>query len=136
MWMLRVKLTCKCVLPASFLPQYPVYATQWHPEKNAFEWASFLRIPHSPEGIEVTQEMANFFVSEARKSSHAAVGIHTCLPTAATQHTAHMALLMVTYCCVFARDPDSRSFEHAVIDAASKALVGLGAYMRLIGQGL
>jgi gamma-glutamyl hydrolase len=52
--------------------QYPVYATQWHPEKNAFEWASFLRIPHSPEGIEVTQEMANFFVGEARKSSHAA----------------------------------------------------------------
>jgi hypothetical protein len=54
-------------------PQYPVYATQWHPEKNAFEWASFLRIPHSPEGIEVTQEMANFFVSEARKSQHALV---------------------------------------------------------------
>jgi hypothetical protein len=53
--------------------QYPVYATQWHPEKNAFEWASFLRIPHSPEGIEVTQEMANFFVSEARRSNHAAV---------------------------------------------------------------
>lgn len=50
-----------------------MYATQWHPEKNAFEWASFLRIPHSPEGIEVTQEMANFFVSEARKSNHAAV---------------------------------------------------------------
>jgi gamma-glutamyl hydrolase len=50
-----------------------VYATQWHPEKNAFEWASFLRIPHSPEGIEVTQEMANFFVSEARKSKHALV---------------------------------------------------------------
>jgi gamma-glutamyl hydrolase len=55
-----------------------VYATQWHPEKNAFEWASFLRIPHSPEGIEVTQEMANFFVSEARRSNHAAVS-HTAL---------------------------------------------------------
>lgn len=61
-----------CLSPAACL-QYPVYATQWHPEKNAFEWASFLRIPHSPEGIEVTQEMANFFVSEARKSKHAAV---------------------------------------------------------------
>ncbi len=58
---------------AALSVQYPVYATQWHPEKNAFEWASFLRIPHSPDAIEVTQEFANFFVSGARKSSHAAV---------------------------------------------------------------
>jgi gamma-glutamyl hydrolase len=51
---------------------YPVYATQWHPEKNAYEWTSTLSIPHSPDAVEVTQESANFFVGEARRNSHAA----------------------------------------------------------------
>nr|XP_043620553.1 gamma-glutamyl hydrolase 2-like [Erigeron canadensis] len=46
---------------------YPVTAVQWHPEKNAFEWASSA-IPHSYDAIQVTQNVANFFVSEARKS--------------------------------------------------------------------
>lgn len=55
--------------------QYPIYATQFHPEKNAFEWASFLRIPHSEAAIEVGQETANFFVSQARRSRHAAVSV-------------------------------------------------------------
>jgi gamma-glutamyl hydrolase len=57
----------------SLLLQYPITATQWHPEKNAFEWVTYLHIPHSPDAIEVTQEVANFFVSEARKNTHAAV---------------------------------------------------------------
>lgn len=46
---------------------YPVAATQWHPEKNAFEWG-FKRIPHSEDAIQVTQNVANYFVSESRKS--------------------------------------------------------------------
>lgn len=46
---------------------YPVTAPQWHPEKNAFEWASNM-IPHSEDAIQVTQNVANFLVSEARKS--------------------------------------------------------------------
>eukprot|EP00775_Hariotina_reticulata_P013441 gene13441-13567_t len=58
-----------------FYPQYPVYATQWHPEKNAYEWPTFLHIPHSPDAIEVTQEVANFFISEARRNAHAAVDV-------------------------------------------------------------
>lgn len=52
--------------------KYPITATQWHPEKNAFEWVTSLHIPHSPDAVEMTQEVANFFVSEARKNSHAA----------------------------------------------------------------
>ena len=52
---------------------YPITATQWHPEKNAFEWARFLHIPHSPDAVEMSQEVANFFISEARKNKHAAV---------------------------------------------------------------
>ncbi|XP_050217104.1 gamma-glutamyl hydrolase 2-like [Mercurialis annua] len=48
---------------------YPVTAFQWHPEKNAFEWGSSM-IPHSEDAIHVTQHVANFLVSEARKSSN------------------------------------------------------------------
>nr|AFK48386.1 unknown [Lotus japonicus] len=46
---------------------YPVSAFQWHPEKNAFEWASS-EIPHTKDAIQITQYAANFLVSEARKS--------------------------------------------------------------------
>ncbi|KAK5849976.1 hypothetical protein PBY51_014267 [Eleginops maclovinus] len=48
---------------------YPIYGTQWHPEKNAFEWTRPY-IPHSPSAIKTTFYMAQFFVSEARKSLH------------------------------------------------------------------
>nr|GEV70771.1 gamma-glutamyl hydrolase 2 [Tanacetum cinerariifolium] len=47
--------------------RYPVTMVQWHPEKNAFEWGSSV-IPHSDNAIQVTQHVANYFVSEARKS--------------------------------------------------------------------
>ncbi|GJY55065.1 gamma-glutamyl hydrolase 2-like protein [Tanacetum coccineum] len=46
-----------------------VTAVQWHPEKNAFEWGLSM-IPHLDDAIQVTQHFANFFVSEARKSSN------------------------------------------------------------------
>lgn len=49
--------------------KYPVTAVQWHPEKNAFEWG-VPSIPHSAEAIQVSQSVANFLVSEARKSHH------------------------------------------------------------------
>lgn len=48
---------------------FPIYATQWHPEKNAFEWTRPY-IPHTPSAIKTTFYMANFFVNEARKSFH------------------------------------------------------------------
>ncbi|XP_028763695.1 gamma-glutamyl hydrolase 2-like [Neltuma alba] len=47
---------------------YPVTGFQWHPEKNAFEWAVNQNIPHTEDAILVTQQAANFLVSEARKS--------------------------------------------------------------------
>ncbi|KAI8110154.1 hypothetical protein M9435_001833 [Picochlorum sp. BPE23] len=50
---------------------YPISATQWHPEKNAFEWTRDEDIPHHPDAIEVTQEVANSFVDLARMNSHA-----------------------------------------------------------------
>eukprot|EP01059_Diplonema_ambulator_P018031 TRINITY_DN3019_c1_g1_i1.p1 TRINITY_DN3019_c1_g1~~TRINITY_DN3019_c1_g1_i1.p1 ORF type:complete len:315 (+),score=37.97 TRINITY_DN3019_c1_g1_i1:527-1471(+) len=59
---------------------YPIYATQWHPERNAFEWAvqNFNAslplepaINHGPAAIKTTSFLAEFLVSEARKSKHA-----------------------------------------------------------------
>ncbi|AES66557.1 putative gamma-glutamyl hydrolase [Medicago truncatula] len=47
---------------------YPVTGFQWHPEKNAFEWGT-PSIPHTEDAIRTTQYVANFLVSEARKSS-------------------------------------------------------------------
>ncbi|XP_059183046.1 gamma-glutamyl hydrolase [Centropristis striata] len=48
---------------------YPIYGTQWHPEKNAFEWTRPY-IPHSPSAVKTTFYMADFFVNEARKNFH------------------------------------------------------------------
>ncbi|XP_020581282.1 gamma-glutamyl hydrolase 2-like [Phalaenopsis equestris] len=46
---------------------YPITCFQWHPEKNAFEWGSSM-IPHTEDAVRVTQLLANYFISEARKS--------------------------------------------------------------------
>uniref|UniRef100_A0A3B3B551 folate gamma-glutamyl hydrolase n=1 Tax=Oryzias melastigma TaxID=30732 RepID=A0A3B3B551_ORYME len=48
--------------------RYPVYGTQWHPEKNAFEWTRSF-IPHSPSAVKTTFYMAEFFVSEGQDLS-------------------------------------------------------------------
>jgi len=50
--------------------ELPIYATQWHPEKNSFEWSADRKIPHSKEATEVAQYFANFLVNQARKSLH------------------------------------------------------------------
>ncbi|KAM3927138.1 gamma-glutamyl hydrolase-like [Leptodactylus fuscus] len=49
---------------------YPIYAVQWHPEVNRFQWRSDLTYPHSANAIWISQYMANFFVSEARKNAN------------------------------------------------------------------
>ena len=57
----------------------PIYGTQWHPEKNNFEWGVSQTDPnlpleainHSPAAVKASQAMADFFLSEARKNNHA-----------------------------------------------------------------
>merc|ERR1712150_290766 len=50
---------------------YPIYGTQWHPEKNNFEFTTLYNgLPHSSEAVKASQYMANFFVDEARRSMH------------------------------------------------------------------
>jgi gamma-glutamyl hydrolase len=55
---------------------YPVYGTQWHPEKNNFEFGlapdgqPYEAINHSPEAVFASQELANYLVGEARRNDH------------------------------------------------------------------
>ncbi|CAM6036511.1 unnamed protein product [Sphagnum compactum] len=49
--------------------RYPILGVQWHPEKHAFEWGDDM-IPHSVDAVQLTQAVANYFISEARKSQH------------------------------------------------------------------
>ena len=56
----------------------PVWATQFHPEKNIFEqtraipkhWWPYEQISHTRAAVAASQYMANFFVDQARGSSH------------------------------------------------------------------
>lgn len=56
--------------------RYPIFGSQWHPEKNPFEWGMTPEgmpneaINHSPDAIRVAQYASNFFVQQARRSSH------------------------------------------------------------------
>ncbi len=50
--------------------KYPFYSTQWHPEKCAFEWGLRKNIRHDLTAIQLGQYISNFFVNEARLSSH------------------------------------------------------------------
>lgn len=55
----------------------PVYGVQFHPEKSEFEFGEFPDgrpfegISHTENAVLAAQSFANFFVGEARKSSHA-----------------------------------------------------------------
>ncbi|GLD98673.1 hypothetical protein PINS_up007390 [Pythium insidiosum] len=54
--------------------KYPVYAVQFHPEKNSFEYGEYPDgspyevIDHSFDAIRMGQYFANFFINEARKN--------------------------------------------------------------------
>jgi len=49
---------------------YPVFAMQWHAEKNQFEWNPQEDIDHSQDAIVAMQYFANFLADQARLSSH------------------------------------------------------------------
>jgi len=50
--------------------KYPVYASQFHPEKNNFEWSAqeSVPIPHTLMAVRMSQFFANFLVDEARNN--------------------------------------------------------------------
>lgn len=55
---------------------YPIFGSQWHPEKNNFEWGKTTdgafdeAINHSQEAIEAARYTADFFVAQARLNKH------------------------------------------------------------------
>ncbi|XP_032242686.1 gamma-glutamyl hydrolase [Nematostella vectensis] len=50
--------------------KYPFYGSQWHPEKNQFEWTHHEDIHHSYQAVRAAQALADFFVNQARMSRH------------------------------------------------------------------
>jgi len=55
----------------------PVWATQWHPEKNIFEQGEQLPsgqpyevVQHTRAAVSISQYMANYFVDQCRRSLH------------------------------------------------------------------
>lgn len=48
---------------------YPITATQWHPERPQFEWRTGMNINHSADAVSAMQYVANFFVSDARRNN-------------------------------------------------------------------
>jgi len=48
----------------------PIYGSQFHPEKNQFEWTTTEMTPHTQIAISTMHYFMDFFVSEARKSPH------------------------------------------------------------------
>ncbi|CAM9706997.1 unnamed protein product [Ascophyllum nodosum] len=57
--------------------QSPMYGVQWHPEKSQFDWGLdpdgtlHAAVNHSADAVELSQALANFFASEARRSNNA-----------------------------------------------------------------
>jgi len=49
---------------------YPIFGTQWHPEKIMFEWISGTEINHSFNSVELNSWTARFFVDECRQNDH------------------------------------------------------------------
>jgi len=49
--------------------QYPIYGSQFHPEKNHLEWRLYRNTNHTYNAVQLSQYFANFFVNETRKNN-------------------------------------------------------------------
>lgn len=50
---------------------HPIWGSQFHPEKNPFEWAvKYDEIPHQQDAVDVAIYFANFFVQQCRRNAH------------------------------------------------------------------
>jgi hypothetical protein len=49
---------------------YPIFATQWHPERSLYEWGPTEDINHSPTAVRIVQLVADALVRNSRRSRH------------------------------------------------------------------
>lgn len=49
--------------------KFPIFGSQWHPEKPIYEWWARESMNHAPESIRANNEMARVFVEHARQNS-------------------------------------------------------------------
>ncbi len=51
--------------------KYPIWGSQFHPEKNAFEWTEkYKEIPHWRHAIQASAFFSEYFVDQTRASMH------------------------------------------------------------------
>lgn len=50
--------------------KYPIFATQFHPEKNIYEWDPNVPQPHDHWSIQVSTYFASFLVTESRRNTN------------------------------------------------------------------
>jgi hypothetical protein len=50
--------------------RYPIFATQWHPERSLFEWGPTEDINHSSTAVRIVQLVADALVRNSRLSRH------------------------------------------------------------------
>jgi len=49
---------------------YPIYGTQFHLEKNLYEWDPAIPVPHNQQATAISTYLSEFFISEARRNSN------------------------------------------------------------------
>jgi len=50
--------------------KYPVFGTNWHPEKPAYEWRAGLQIPRTEEAVQVNTKLMEMFLRHARQNQN------------------------------------------------------------------
>jgi len=48
----------------------PIYGSQWHPEKAAWEWDTRLRLSHVEHAVEFSSYLGSYFVNECKYNNH------------------------------------------------------------------
>jgi len=62
--------SAECKLKSKEGWNFPVYSTQWHPEKPQYEWDPYEVTMHDTDAILANSYTSKFFVREARRSGH------------------------------------------------------------------
>ena len=71
--------------------KYPIWGTQFHPEKNIYEWGyGYKSIPHTTHAVHAGQYFADFFINQGDNS-----------PIRSTNHTDNNQLILFFFVFLF-----------------------------------